>query len=83
LKENVMSVVPLVRSLQPAGEESSSFRVAREALTLAASLIESAARELRARRDMENLAHYDDHMLRDIGLTRSDIEGAVRRGRER
>ena len=78
-----MSVVPLVRSLQPAGEESSSFRVAREAFALAASLIEGAARELRARRDTERLAQYDDHMLRDIGLTRSDIEGAVRRGRER
>jgi len=78
-----MSVVSLARSLQPAGEESAAFRVAREAFTLAASLIEGAARELRARRDMENLAHYDDHMLRDIGLARSDIEGAVRRGRER
>jgi uncharacterized protein YjiS (DUF1127 family) len=78
-----MSVVPLVRPLQPAGEESASIRVAREAFTLAVGLIEGAARELRARRDMERLAEFDDHMLRDIGLTRSEIEGAVRRGRER
>jgi uncharacterized protein YjiS (DUF1127 family) len=77
-----MSVVPLVRSLQPAGEESASFRVAREAFTLAASLIEGAARELRVRRDMDRLAEFDDRMLRDIGLTRSEIEGVVRRGRD-
>ena len=36
---------------------------------------------LRCRRDSRLLAHADDHMLRDIGITRSQIDGAVRFGR--
>jgi uncharacterized protein YjiS (DUF1127 family) len=78
----VMSVVPLVRPLPATGEESASSRVAHEVFALAIGLIEGAARELRVRRDMDRLAQFDDHMLHDIGLTRSDIEGAVRRGRD-
>jgi uncharacterized protein YjiS (DUF1127 family) len=78
----VMSVVPLVRPLPAAGEESASSRLAHEVFALATRLIEGAARELRVRRDMERLAEFDDHMLRDIGLARTDIEGAVRRGRD-
>jgi uncharacterized protein YjiS (DUF1127 family) len=78
-----MSVVPLIGPLTPGREESASTRVAREVFTLAVGLIEGAARELRVRRDMDRLAEFDDHMLRDIGLTRSEIEGVVRCGRER
>ena len=36
---------------------------------------------LRRRRDARLLAHADDHMLRDIGITRSQIDRAVRFGR--
>jgi uncharacterized protein YjiS (DUF1127 family) len=79
--EDVMSIVPLVRP--PAAEESASLRVAREAFALARHLIEGIAREVRVRRDMSRLAEFDDHMLRDIGITRVDIEGAVRCGRKR
>ena len=39
-------------------------------------------REWRLRRDMRRLADHDDHMLRDIGIARADIEGAVRRGHD-
>jgi uncharacterized protein YjiS (DUF1127 family) len=35
----------------------------------------------RRRRDARLLAHADDHMLRDMGIIRSQIDGAVRFGR--
>ena len=44
-------------------------------------LIGALARERELRRSMRALASFDDRMLRDIGLTRSDIERAVRSGR--
>ena len=75
-----MSIVPLVRP--PAAEESASSRVARGAFELACRLIEEFAQEVRVRRDMNRLAEFDDYMLRDIGITRTDIEGAVRRGHD-
>jgi uncharacterized protein YjiS (DUF1127 family) len=40
------------------------------------------ANELRIRRDMRQLMAMDDHMLKDIGLTRADIGAAVRYGRD-
>src|SRR3712207_272363 len=80
--EDVMSIVPLLRPLPSGGEESASMRVAREAFELACTLIEGIAREVRVRRDMNRLAEFDDHMLHDIGIARTDIEGAVRRGHD-
>jgi uncharacterized protein YjiS (DUF1127 family) len=38
--------------------------------------------ELRIRRDMRQLMAMDEHMLSDIGLTRADIGGCVRYGRD-
>ncbi|MBF9231786.1 DUF1127 domain-containing protein [Microvirga alba] len=35
------------------------------------------ARALRHRREIMNLAEFDDRMLKDIGLVRSDVEGAL------
>ena len=78
-----MSIMPLVRSLEPSEDADASSRVAREVFALACALIEGFAREARVRRDMKRLAEFDDHMLRDIGITRVDIEGSVRRGRDR
>jgi uncharacterized protein YjiS (DUF1127 family) len=75
-----MSIVPLVRPLQPSADEA-PYRVAREVFALAYALIEGVAREARVRRDMSRLAEFDDHMLRDIGIVRADIEGAIRNGR--
>src|SRR5258708_38161577 len=37
--------------------------------------------ELAARHAITELASMNDHMLRDLGITRSDIEDAVRRSR--
>jgi uncharacterized protein YjiS (DUF1127 family) len=34
-------------------------------------------RALKHRREIIQLADFDDHMLKDIGLTRSDVEGAL------
>jgi uncharacterized protein YjiS (DUF1127 family) len=45
-------------------------------------LIAGIANELRIRRDMRQLAAMDDHMLKDIGLRRSEIEYCVRYGRD-
>jgi uncharacterized protein YjiS (DUF1127 family) len=45
-------------------------------------LIAAIANELRIRRDMRQLAAMDDHMLKDIGLRRGEIEYCVRYGRD-
>jgi len=44
-------------------------------------LIAALAREREFHRSMRVLASFDDRMLHDIGLTRSDIEHAIRFGR--
>jgi uncharacterized protein YjiS (DUF1127 family) len=45
-------------------------------------LIAAITDELRIRRDMRQLAAMDDHMLKDIGLCRCEIESCVRYGRD-
>lgn len=42
--------------------------------------LHAIVREHRARRPAKDLARFDDHMLRDIGLTRDQVEFAVRNG---
>jgi uncharacterized protein YjiS (DUF1127 family) len=37
--------------------------------------------EWRIHRSIEQLRGFDDHMLKDIGLTRMEIEAVVRHGR--
>ena len=44
-------------------------------------LARGARREHEIRRSIKELASLDDRMLRDIGLTRWDVERAVRFGR--
>jgi uncharacterized protein YjiS (DUF1127 family) len=44
-------------------------------------LIAAIAHELRTRRGMRQLAAMEDHMLKDIGLRRGEIEYSVRYGR--
>jgi uncharacterized protein YjiS (DUF1127 family) len=46
-----------------------------------ARLVQFLAKELRIRRDRRQLMNMSDHMLKDIGLTRSQIGYAVRFGR--
>jgi uncharacterized protein YjiS (DUF1127 family) len=46
-----------------------------------ARVVQFLAKELRIRRDTRQLMNMSDHMLKDIGLTRSQIGYAVRFGR--
>lgn len=45
-------------------------------------LVAAIAHELRLRRGMRQLEAMDDHMLKDIGLRRGEIEYSVRHGRD-
>ena len=45
-------------------------------------LIAAIANELRIRRDMRRLAAMGDHMLKDIGLRRCEVEYRVRYGKD-
>ena len=45
-------------------------------------LIAAIGDELRLRRDMRQLAAMDDHMLKDIGVRRCEIDYCVRYGRD-
>ncbi|HWN43693.1 MAG TPA: DUF1127 domain-containing protein [Thermoanaerobaculia bacterium] len=46
-----------------------------------ATVIRALAAEWRLRQTIRELESLDDHRLRDLGLTRRNIERAVRRGR--
>jgi uncharacterized protein YjiS (DUF1127 family) len=46
-------------------------------------LVAPVLRWYRARRDSRQLMAFGDHMLHDIGLSRGEIERAVRTGRDR
>ena len=47
-----------------------------------ARFIAAALRWYRMRRDVRRLMAFDDRMLEDIGLSRAEIEGAARAGRD-
>jgi uncharacterized protein YjiS (DUF1127 family) len=70
-----------VAATQPFGTS-----IARNGLTVVTRVVARVAAavgdELRIRRDMRQLRAMDDHMLKDIGLTRADIGSAVRYGRD-
>ena len=75
--ETAMYDVSTVRSHAP--REATIFDAATRRFLW---LIAAIANELRIRRDMRQLAAMDDHMLKDIGLRRSEIEYCVRHGRD-
>jgi uncharacterized protein YjiS (DUF1127 family) len=51
------------------------------AARLLAGLARAIASEVRVRRDTRHLMEMSDHMLSDIGLSRSQVTRAVRSGR--
>jgi uncharacterized protein YjiS (DUF1127 family) len=73
----------IIRSGAPGQRQATVFdgclaAAARRLAWLAAAI----AHELRIRRDMRQLAAMDDHMLKDIGLCRCEIEFCTRYGRD-
>jgi uncharacterized protein YjiS (DUF1127 family) len=81
--EAVMSEVSTVRSHAPRSRQPTIFDACLAAAARGlAWLIAAITHELRIRRDMRQLAAMDDHMLKDIGLHRAEIEHCVRYGRE-
>jgi uncharacterized protein YjiS (DUF1127 family) len=81
--EAAMSEVSTVRSHAPRPREATIVDACLAAAARAlAWLIAAIADELRIRRDMRQLAGMDDHMLKDIGLCRCEIEYCVRYGRD-
>jgi mannose-6-phosphate isomerase-like protein (cupin superfamily)/uncharacterized protein YjiS (DUF1127 family) len=69
----------------PPRPQSRWSRIARRAinrlLVVLTRMTEAIQAELAARRAIEELAGMNDHMLRDLGITRGEIESEVRRPR--
>jgi uncharacterized protein YjiS (DUF1127 family) len=80
--EAAMHDVSTVRSHAPLQRQATTFDAFLAAVVRGmAWVIAAIADELRIRRDLRQLAGMDDHMLKDIGLRRSEIEYCVRYGR--
>jgi uncharacterized protein YjiS (DUF1127 family) len=60
---------------------SASYGFAASLARMLAALARAIAQELRIRRDTRALLAMSDRMLKDIGLTRAEIGGAVLYGR--
>jgi uncharacterized protein YjiS (DUF1127 family) len=80
--ETAMSVVPMIRPFATSRANHLALPSFEGVIAFALRISGMVARELRIRRDMRRLAEFDEHMLHDVGITRSDIEGAVRRGHD-
>jgi len=81
--EAAMSHVSTVPSHAPRQRQATVFDACLAAAMRGIMLVIAAiANELRIRRDMRQLAAMDDHMLKDIGLCRCEIESCVRYGRD-
>jgi uncharacterized protein YjiS (DUF1127 family) len=81
MKECIMTASP--SEFTPAGNE---LRTESWTTTLARAIGRAAAglgRERRIRSDIGALMTFDDSLLKDIGISRSDIEYVVRYGRRR
>jgi uncharacterized protein YjiS (DUF1127 family) len=81
--ETAMYDGSIIRSGAPGQRQATIFDgcLAAAARNLA-WLFAAIAHELRIRRDMRQLAAMDDHMLKDIGLCRCEIESCARYGRD-
>ena len=76
-----MSAIATIRALPQREQAGNASRFVRT-LDLLARVAGWVVREITVRRGMRQLAEFDDYMLRDIGIVRADIEGAVRRGHD-
>lgn len=56
---------------------SSALRAVRQIAVAVAAPVVGLARTLQNRREITALAQLDDHALKDIGLTRTDVHGAL------
>jgi len=69
----------------PPRRQSRRGRIARRAIIRLLAVLKrmkaAIEAELAARHAIEELARMNDHMLRDLGITRSEIESTVRRSR--
>jgi uncharacterized protein YjiS (DUF1127 family) len=65
-------------------DTSASHRASRTSLlTIAFRPWQMLTDVIAARRTRAHLSNLDDHMLKDIGLSRGSIESAIRHGRSR
>jgi uncharacterized protein YjiS (DUF1127 family) len=76
-----MTMPSSARSLRPAQVRSTHRTVWQSTCAAIRGLIAAINRERKIRRSLNELSSWPDYMLRDIGLTRSDVERAVRFGR--
>jgi uncharacterized protein YjiS (DUF1127 family) len=65
----------LLSAVLPAA--SAALRALRRTAMLVAKPAGSVLRALRNRRDIMRLADLDEHQLKDLGLTRTDVHGAL------
>jgi uncharacterized protein YjiS (DUF1127 family) len=69
-----------VAATQPFGTSIARNRLAVVVTRVVARIAAAVGDELRIRRDLRQLRAMDDHMLKDIGLTRAEIGSALRYG---
>ena len=62
--------------LTPHPDDSSATAIARDCLRRLATFLWECRQRARQRRDLQML---DEDLLRDIGVTRADVEGEVRK----
>jgi uncharacterized protein YjiS (DUF1127 family) len=78
MMEDIMVALVHARSV-PVAQGIGSVRPS--VLDLVRQMAEAVRREVRVRHDLATLQSLDDAMLHDIGLSRGEIEYAVRHGR--
>jgi uncharacterized protein YjiS (DUF1127 family) len=61
----------------PLNESLGGNSIIRRAGRLTLTVIKGFGRMLKARRDVAELASFDDRMLQDIGLSRTDVHAAL------
>jgi uncharacterized protein YjiS (DUF1127 family) len=76
----MVTIDSVVAATQPFGTSIARNRLGGVVTRVVARIAAAVGDELRIRRDLRQLRAMDDHMLKDVGLTRADIGTAVRYG---